>query len=42
MKIRRLLFAALWILSLAAITNFGGAVSYGFFFGMTMVLPPIS
>lgn len=41
MKIRRLLFAALWILSLAAITNFGGAVSYGFFFGMTMI-PVIS
>lgn len=41
MKIRRFLFAALWILSVAAITNFGGAVSYGFFFGMTMV-PVIS
>lgn len=41
MKIRRLLFAALWILSVAAITNFGGAVSYGFFFGMTMI-PVIS
>lgn len=41
MKIRRLIFLALWILSLAAITNFGGAVSYGFFFGMTMI-PVIS
>lgn len=37
MKTRRLLFLGLWILSLAAITNYGGAVSYGFFFGMTMI-----
>lgn len=41
MKIRRLIFLGLWILSLAAITNFGGTVSYGFFFGMTMI-PVIS
>nr|WP_296488510.1 DUF58 domain-containing protein [uncultured Acetatifactor sp.] len=41
MKIRRLFFVGLWILSLVTITNFGGAVSYGFFFGMTMI-PVIS
>lgn len=37
MKIRRFIFAGLWILSLAAITNYGGTVSYGFFFGMCLV-----
>lgn len=37
MKMRRLLFLGLWILSLAAITNYGGTVSYGFFFGVTLI-----
>lgn len=37
MKLRRWTFLGLWILSLAAITNFGGPVSYGFFFGLTML-----
>lgn len=41
MRRRRLAFLCLWILSLAAISFFGGAVSYGFFFGMTL-LPVIS
>ena len=37
MKLRRFLFLGLWILSLAAITNYGGTVSYGFFYGVTMI-----
>lgn len=37
----RFLFLCLWGLSLGAITFFGGAVSYGFFFGVTL-LPVIS
>ena len=37
----RFLFLCLWVLSLAAISFSGGAVSYGFFFGMT-VLPFVS
>lgn len=41
MKIRRWAFFVLWVLSLAAITCFGGAVSYGFFFGMSL-LPVVS
>ncbi|MDE7258161.1 MAG: hypothetical protein K2N77_02835, partial [Lachnospiraceae bacterium] len=41
MKIRRWMLLGLWILSLAAISFYGGAVSYGFFFGVTM-LPVIS
>lgn len=41
MKTRRRLFVGLWILSLAAITCFGGAASYGFFFGMSL-LPAVS
>ena len=40
-KMHRFLFLSLWALSLVAISFFGGAVSYGFFFGMT-VLPFIS
>lgn len=40
-KTYRFLFLCLWVLSLAAISFFGGAVSYGFFFGMT-VLPLVS
>ncbi|MCH5273332.1 MAG: DUF58 domain-containing protein [Lachnospiraceae bacterium] len=40
MKVRRCLLAGLWILSLTAISFYGGAVSYGFFFGVTMI--PVS
>lgn len=40
-KMRRILFLCLWVLSLWAISFFGGAVSYGFFFGMT-ILPFLS
>lgn len=41
LKIRRCIFLALWMLSLAAITFFGGTVSYGLFWGMTL-LPVVS
>lgn len=41
MRMHRWIFCILWVLSLAGITCFGGAVSYGFFFGMTL-LPVIS
>ena len=37
MKIRRWMLFGLWVLSLAAISFYGGAVSYGFFFGVTML-----
>ena len=37
MKLRRCIFAALWILSLVGISFYGGAVSYGFFFMLTLV-----
>ncbi|MBD5457037.1 MAG: DUF58 domain-containing protein, partial [Lachnospiraceae bacterium] len=37
MKLRRWVFFGLWILSLAAISSFGGAVSYGLFFAVTLV-----
>lgn len=36
-KMRRWMFFGLWVLSLAAITFYGGAVSYGFFFGMSLL-----
>lgn len=41
MKVRRGIFIALWVLSLIAISFYGGAISYGFFFGMTLI-PVIS
>lgn len=41
MRKRRLGLLGLWILSLTAISFYGGAVSYGFFFGVTL-LPVIS
>lgn len=41
MKARRWIFLLMWVLSLAAITCYGGAVSYGLFFGMSL-LPAIS
>lgn len=37
MRTRRMVFFALWALSLVAISFFGGTVSYGFFFGMSLV-----
>lgn len=41
MKLRRWGLFGLWILSLAAISSFGGAVSYGLFFAVTL-LPLVS
>ena len=41
MKLRRAIWLILWILSLVVISFYGGAVSYGFFFAMTL-LPVIS
>lgn len=41
MKVRRLLLLCLWGLSLIGISFYGGAVSYGFFFGVTFI-PVIS
>ncbi|MCM1212961.1 MAG: DUF58 domain-containing protein [Lachnospiraceae bacterium] len=41
MRKYRLFFLCLWVLSLAAISFFGGVISYGFFFGMCL-LPVIS
>lgn len=41
MRVHRLCLLGLWILSLVAISFYGGAVSYGFFFGVTL-LPVIS
>lgn len=41
MKMRRWLLLDLWVLSLAAISIYGGAVSYGIFFGITLI-PVIS
>lgn len=37
MIVRRLVLLGLWILSLVTISYFGGPVSYGFFFAVTMV-----
>ncbi|MBR3684622.1 MAG: DUF58 domain-containing protein [Lachnospiraceae bacterium] len=37
MKRRKLIFGAIWLLSLVVISFFGGAVSYGFFFAMTLL-----
>lgn len=33
--IRRIIWLALWIFSLVVISNYGGAISYGFFYGIT-------
>ncbi len=38
---RKIIWLLLWILSVVTISNFGGAVSYGFFWGMTL-LPVVS
>lgn len=37
MKIRRWTLFGLWILSLVTISFYGGAISYGFFFGVTLI-----
>ena len=37
MKMRRWILLDLWVLSLAAISLYGGAVSYGIFFGLTLI-----
>ena len=37
MKWRRCFLAGLWFLALAGISFYGGAVSYGFFFGVTFI-----
>ena len=41
MKRRRIIFLLLWILSLVAVSFYGGAISYGLFWGITLV-PVIS
>ncbi len=41
MKIRRIVFMVLWLLSLIGISYYGGSVSYGFFFALTL-LPLVS
>ena len=41
MKTRRLIFSGLWLLSLGAISFYGGAVSYSLFWGFTLI-PVIS
>ena len=41
MKARRCFLGGLWVLALTAISFYGGAVSYGFFFGVTLI-PVIS
>lgn len=41
MRKYRILFLCLWVLSLAAISFFGGVISYGFFFGISL-LPVVS
>ena len=37
MKYRRIIFFLLWLLSLVAISFYGGAISYGLFFGLTII-----
>lgn len=41
MRKRRLILLGVWVLSLIFISNFGGAVSYGLFFGVSLI-PVIS
>ncbi len=41
MRKYRILFLCLWVLSLVAISFFGGVISYGFFFGIS-ILPVLS
>ena len=37
MRVRRCVLGGLWILSLTAISFYGGAISYGLFFGVTLI-----
>lgn len=37
MKLHRWIFLGLWVLSLIAISFYGGTISYGFFFGLTLL-----
>ncbi len=37
MKLHRWIYFGLWILSLVAISFYGGTISYGFFFGLTLL-----
>lgn len=37
MKVRRCILGGLWILALISISFYGGAISYGFFFGVTLI-----
>lgn len=37
MKVRKIFLLLLWLLSLLAISLYGGAISYGFFFGITLI-----
>ncbi|MDE6750325.1 MAG: hypothetical protein K2K21_14875, partial [Lachnospiraceae bacterium] len=37
MKMHRFIFAFCWILSLTAISFYGGTVSYGIFFALTLI-----
>ena len=37
MKYRRIIFFLLWVLSLVAFSFYGGAISYGLFFGSTII-----
>ena len=37
MRRNRIIFIVLWLLSLAAITFYGGSISYGFFYIMTLI-----
>lgn len=37
MKRRKMVLFLLWLLSLLAISFYGGAVSYGFFFGISLI-----
>ncbi len=41
MKLRKVIFALLWVLSLVGISYYGGAISYGLFWGLTLI-PVIS
>ena len=41
LRTRRRILLIIWILSLVAISNYGGPISYGFFFAVTL-LPVIS
>lgn len=37
MRTRRVIFLLLWMLSLVGISFYGGAISYGFFFGLSLI-----